>query len=104
LLARLRGAPLELRPATGLGAITDGGAELRNLMSDRTEMIDADTVIVVGERRAHDWSSLVPASATVRVIGDALGPRRVAHAVSEGRAAAEAISRARSRDEIKAPA
>jgi 2,4-dienoyl-CoA reductase (NADPH2) len=104
LLARLRGAPLELRPATGLGAITDGGAELRNLMSDRTEMIDADTVIVVGERRAHDWSSLVPASATVRVIGDALVPRRVAHAVSEGRAAAEAISRARSRDEIKAPA
>jgi 2,4-dienoyl-CoA reductase (NADPH2) len=104
LLARLRGAPLTLRPATGLEAITDGGAELRNLMSGRTEMIDADTVIVVGERRSRDWSSLVPASATVQVIGDALVPRRVAHAISEGRAAAEAISRARSREGIEAPA
>ena len=95
LLARLRGAPLELRAATGLETITAGGAELRNLMSHRTEMVDADTVIVVGERRPRDWSTLMPPGATVRVIGDALVPRRVAHAVSEGRAAAEAITRAR---------
>ena len=67
-------------------------------------MVDADTVIVVGERRPRDWSSLVPPGATVRVIGDALVPRRVAHAVSEGRAAAEAITRARSDNAIKAPA
>ena len=104
LLARLRGAPLELRAATGLETITAGGAELRNLMSHRTEMVDADTVIVVGERRPRDWSTLVPPGATVRVIGDALVPRRVAHAVSEGRAAAEAITRARSENAMKAPA
>jgi 2,4-dienoyl-CoA reductase-like NADH-dependent reductase (Old Yellow Enzyme family)/NADPH-dependent 2,4-dienoyl-CoA reductase/sulfur reductase-like enzyme len=104
LLARLRGAPLVLRPATGLDAITEGGAELRNLMSDDTETIDADTVIVVGERRPRDWSSLVPPSATVHVIGDALVPRRVGPAISEGRAAAEAIRRALSRDEVTAPA
>ena len=87
-----------------LDAITDGGAELRNVMSDDTETIDADAVIVVGERRPRDWSSLVPASATVHVIGDALVPRRVGPAISEGRAAAEAIRRALSRDEVTAPA
>jgi hypothetical protein len=55
-------------------------------------------VIVVGERRARDWRSLVPSGPkgpTVRVIGDALVPRRVAHAISEGRAAAEAIRASR---------
>jgi 2,4-dienoyl-CoA reductase (NADPH2) len=104
LLARLRGAPLDVRPLTALETITDIGAELRGVISQRTETIVADAVIVVGERRARDWTALVPATATVRVIGDAVVPRRVAHAVSEGRAAAEAIIRARARDELKAPA
>jgi 2,4-dienoyl-CoA reductase (NADPH2) len=105
LLARLRGAPLEARLLTGLEAILDGtGAQLRNLMSGQTEALAADTVIVVGERRARDFEALAPAAATVRVIGDALVPRRVGPAISEGRAAAEAISRARSRDEVTARA
>jgi hypothetical protein len=53
---------------------------------------------VVSKRRARDWRSLVPSGPkgpTVRVIGDALVPRRVAHAISEGRAAAEAIRASR---------
>jgi 2,4-dienoyl-CoA reductase (NADPH2) len=97
LLARLRGAPLEVRPFTALEAVDDGAAEVRNVMSGSTEHLIADAVIVVGERRARDWSALIPSGATVRVIGDALVPRRVAHAISEGRAAAEAITRARTR-------
>ena len=63
-------------------------------MSGAIRRIAADAVIVVGERRARDWPSLVPSGPegpTVRVIGDALVPRRVAHAISEGRAAADAI-------------
>jgi 2,4-dienoyl-CoA reductase-like NADH-dependent reductase (Old Yellow Enzyme family) len=104
LLARLRGAPLELRPATGLAAITDGGAELRNLMSGETQAIVVGTVIVVGERRARDWGRPPSPSSTVRVIGDALVPRRVAHAISEGRAAAEAIARTTSPTAVQAPA
>lgn len=104
LLARLRGAPLHVRPLTALEAITDGGAELLGVLSRQTETIAADVVIVVGERRARDGTPLMPASATVHVIGDALVPRRVGHAISEGRAAAEAIARARARDELKAPA
>jgi 2,4-dienoyl-CoA reductase-like NADH-dependent reductase (Old Yellow Enzyme family) len=92
LLARLRGTPLTVRPLTGLAAIGDDGAELRNVMSGATETVPADAVIVVGERRARDWGSLVPGAAGVQVIGDALVPRKVMHALSEGRAAAEAIA------------
>jgi 2,4-dienoyl-CoA reductase (NADPH2) len=104
LLARLRGAPLEVRPLTALETVSDGGAELRSVISDRTETIAADRVVVVGERRSRDWTALVPPTATVRVIGDGLVPRRVAHAVSEGRAVAEAISRGRSRRGVGVPA
>ena len=43
-------------PLTALEAITDDGAELRSVISQRTETIGADTVIVVGERRARDWT------------------------------------------------
>jgi 2,4-dienoyl-CoA reductase (NADPH2) len=91
LLVRLRGAPLEVRPFTALDALGDGQATLRNLMSGATDTVAADSVIVVGERVARDWSALVPAGATTRVIGDALVPRKVMHAVSEGRAVARAI-------------
>ena len=91
LIARLRGAPLDVLPFTALSSVGDGWAEITNMMSRTTRRIAADTVIVVGERQARDWRPLVPPSPTVRVIGDALVPRRAAHAISEGRAAAEAI-------------
>ena len=92
LLARLRGAPLTVRPFTALEALDDDGAMLANTISGRTERVRADTVVVVGERVARDWSALVPATGGVRVIGDALVPRKVAHAIAEGRAAGEAIA------------
>jgi len=95
LIARLRGAPLDVLPFTALSFVGDGCAELRNMMSGAIRRIAADAVIVVGERRARDWRSLVPSGPTVRVIGDALVPRRVAHAISEGRAAADAIRASR---------
>ena len=94
LIARLRGAPLDVLPFTAPSFVGDGCAELRNTMSGAIRRIAADAVIVVGERRARDWPSLVPSGSegpTVRVIGDALVPRRVAHAISEGRATADAI-------------
>jgi len=95
LLARLRGAPLQVRPFTALDGLGEDSAELRNTMSGATESVPADAVIVVGERVARDWSVLVPGAGTVRVIGDALVPRKASHAISEGRAAAEAIGGAR---------
>ena len=91
LLERLRGAPLEIRPFTALAGLDEGSAELRSTLSGAAERVAADTVIVVGERVARDWSALVPGAGTVRVIGDALVPRKASHAIAEGRAAAEAI-------------
>ena len=92
LLGRLRGAPLEVRPFTALDAVTASGAVLRNVLSGATEELAADAVVVVGERVARDWRALVPGGPAVRVIGDALVPRKVAHAIAEGRAAARAIA------------
>jgi 2,4-dienoyl-CoA reductase (NADPH2) len=63
-------------------------------MSGESEELPADTVIVVGERRPRGWSAFAPAKAGVQVIGDALVPRKAMHAISEGRAAAEAIQAA----------
>ena len=97
LLERLRGAPLEVRPFTALTGLDEDGAALRSTLSGAAERVAADTVIVVGERVARDWRALLPPSGTVRVIGDALVPRKASHAISEGRAAAEAIAHARPR-------
>jgi threonine dehydrogenase-like Zn-dependent dehydrogenase len=94
LLARLRGAPLAVRPFTALTAVGERSAVLTSTMSGADERVAADTVIVVGERVALDWSALVPPAGTVRVIGDALVPRKASHAIAEGRAAAEAIAHA----------
>jgi 2,4-dienoyl-CoA reductase-like NADH-dependent reductase (Old Yellow Enzyme family) len=95
LLARLRGAPLDVRPFTALDSVGEDDVVLRNTMSGTTERVTADTLIVVGERVARDWSALVPDTGTVRVIGDALVPRKASHAIAEGRAAGESIARAR---------
>jgi 2,4-dienoyl-CoA reductase (NADPH2) len=94
---RLRGAPLEVRPFTALAAIGERSAVLTHTLSGADESILADAVVVVGERLARDWRPLAPATGGVRVIGDALVPRKASHAISEGRAAAEAIAPERSR-------
>ena len=80
-----------------LDSLGEDTAVLRNTMSGATERVPADTVIVVGERVARDWSALVPAAGTVRVIGDALVPRKASHAIAEGRAAGESIAFAKPR-------
>ena len=92
LIGRLTGAPVAVRTFTALERLDEAGARLRNVLSFAMDEVAADRVIVVGERRARDWGGLIPAGAHVQVIGDALVPRRVAHAVAEGRAAAEALT------------
>jgi 2,4-dienoyl-CoA reductase-like NADH-dependent reductase (Old Yellow Enzyme family) len=92
LLARLRGAPLEIRPLTSLESIETASVATRNVMSRKLAELPADVVVVVGERRARAWESLVPAGPGVHVIGDAVVPRRVHHAIAEGRAAARQVS------------
>ncbi|HTP22956.1 MAG TPA: FAD-dependent oxidoreductase [Solirubrobacteraceae bacterium] len=94
LLARLRGAPLRIRPLTRIESIGDASVTACNVMSGSTDELPADTIVIVGERCARDWQSLVPAGPTVQVVGDAVVPRRVQHAIAEGRAAARQVSSA----------
>ena len=95
LAPRLRSSRVAMRPLTSLVTAAEGTVELRHVPTGETDRIDADAVIVVGERRPRGWEALVPDSANAIVIGDAIVPRQFSHAIAEGRAAARAIARAR---------
>jgi 2,4-dienoyl-CoA reductase (NADPH2) len=94
---------MDVRPFTALESLDEESAVLRNTMAGTADRVAADTVIVVGECVARDWRALVPrpragttatpgpGAAGVRVIGDALVPRKASHAIAEGREAAESI-------------
>ena len=95
LFERLRREPIEIRPLQALTAVGRGHADIRNVLSDAIDRIEADVVVIVGERCARDWTSLPPSAAAVWVIGDAVTPRRAAHAIAEGHAVAEDVLSAR---------
>jgi 2,4-dienoyl-CoA reductase (NADPH2) len=92
LLARLRGAPLEIRPLCRVESIAGASVTARNVMSGAADELPADLVVIVGERRARAWEPLMPPGPAVHVIGDAVVPRRVHHAIAEGRAVARSLS------------
>ncbi|WP_413099851.1 FAD-dependent oxidoreductase [Streptomyces sp. Inha503] len=93
LLERLSGAcELDILPlctATGIGP---EGVTVAHRASGGTTTVPADRVVVVGERRPR--TALDCAVPLVLTIGDAVVPRRVAHAVAEGREAAVRIATA----------
>jgi 2,4-dienoyl-CoA reductase-like NADH-dependent reductase (Old Yellow Enzyme family) len=95
LLPRLRASRFDMRPLTSLAGAGDGTVDLIDAPTGRVERLAADAVIAVGERRPRDWSALVPDGASVQVVGDAVVPRRAAHAIAEGRAAARALAAGR---------
>jgi NADPH-dependent 2,4-dienoyl-CoA reductase/sulfur reductase-like enzyme len=74
-------------PLARLAAIAGDGVRLDGAVPSH---LPADAVIVVGERRPRRWSWLGE-RAGIRAVGDCIVPRRVQHAVSEGRAAADQI-------------
>jgi 2,4-dienoyl-CoA reductase-like NADH-dependent reductase (Old Yellow Enzyme family) len=93
LLPRLAGVRLTIRPLCGLLAIGDGTVDV-GPRDGEPERLATDAVIVVGERRSRDWRALV-GEANGFALGDAVVPRRVAHAIAEGREAARTILTAR---------
>jgi 2,4-dienoyl-CoA reductase (NADPH2) len=91
LLQRLAGAPLRIFPFTTVTASTSARLTMRNVLDGYESFLEAHTLVVVGERRARHFDYVAPESQTVRAIGDCVVPRRLSHAVAEGRAAAKAI-------------
>jgi 2,4-dienoyl-CoA reductase (NADPH2) len=91
LLPRLTGIRLDIRPLTSLAGFGDRSVALGPAGGGPAERVEADAVIVVGERRPRDWAPLVADLPGAIVIGDAIVPRRTAHAIAEGRAAARAL-------------
>ena len=93
LLERLAGVGrldvLALLSATEVGS---GGVTLAHRLSGHALSLDADRVVVVGERRPRAVEGAE--APLVLAIGDAVVPRRAAHAIAEGRAAAERVSAA----------
>ena len=91
LLPRLTGVRLDIRPLTSLAGFEDGAVALRprRRRSGRARRGRR------GHRRRRtaprDWAPLVADLPGAIVIGDAIVPRRVAHAIAEGRAAARAL-------------
>ncbi|MFZ3572731.1 FAD-dependent oxidoreductase [Streptomyces sp. BH097] len=92
LMLRLTGAPVRVLALTTVTATTAEGLRLRNVLDGRESSLAADLLTTVGERlpRRPDFTS--SDGQTVHAIGDCVVPRRVAHAVAEGRAAAEAVA------------
>ena len=88
---RLASARLEARSFVSPVAVEDGELLVRHRYSGQEERLPADLVVFVGERRPVVPGFELPSNARVQLIGDAVVPRRVAHAIAEGRAAADAI-------------
>ncbi len=83
LLKRLVGRiDLRMRALHQLVSVAGGTVELRSVTADVVERVDADAVVVVGERRSRPWD--VGFAGGLVAVGDAVHPRRVAHAIAEG--------------------
>jgi 2,4-dienoyl-CoA reductase-like NADH-dependent reductase (Old Yellow Enzyme family) len=91
LLPRLQGARLRTQSFLAPAAVQADGLAVRHRFAAEPELVPADVVVFVGERRPVRPDARLPELARVQAIGDTVVPRRVAHAIAEGRAAAEAI-------------
>jgi 2,4-dienoyl-CoA reductase (NADPH2) len=92
LQPRLAGRPLHARSFLTAVEVEDDALVARNRYSGERERIPADLVVFVGERVPAGAPPGLPPGARVQLVGDAVVPRRVAHAIAEGRAAAAAIA------------
>ncbi|WP_405748223.1 FAD-dependent oxidoreductase [Streptomyces canus] len=92
LMNRLTRAPLRIAAMNTVTATTVGELLLRNVMDGHETTLAADILVTVGERRPRRPEFTPADGQTVRAIGDCVVPRRIAHALAEGRAAAEGVA------------
>ncbi|MGW1025354.1 oxidoreductase [Streptomyces sp. NPDC002577] len=92
LMNRLTGAPLRVVAMSTVTSTTPDGVRLRHVLDGQETDLAADLLVTVGERRPRRPDFTPADGQTVRAVGDCVVPRRIAHAVAEGRAAAEAVA------------
>ncbi|MEB8340217.1 oxidoreductase [Streptomyces endophyticus] len=94
LMNRLAGARLRVLPMTTVTSTTgDREVWLRGVLDGQSSSLGADVLVTVGERRPRPFDHVPAEGQTVRAVGDCVVPRRIAHAVAEGRAAAREVAR-----------
>jgi 2,4-dienoyl-CoA reductase (NADPH2) len=91
LLGRLASAPLRVIPLSTVTRTSDTQVHLASVLDGNENTLPADVLVVVGERRAGTVDLEPVDGQTVLAVGDCVVPRRMSHAVAEGRAAARAI-------------
>ncbi|MFY1638028.1 FAD-dependent oxidoreductase [Solwaraspora sp. WMMB335] len=89
LLRRLLTRSVTITPMTRLRAWTGATAVLEDLFTARRRHLDAGAVVVAHGRQADDrlraeLAAELPTDVACQLVGDALAPRRLSHAVLEG--------------------
>ncbi|MET7791486.1 FAD-dependent oxidoreductase [Streptomyces sp900116325] len=88
LMNRLAGAPLRVVVMSTVTGTMADGLRLRHLTDRHESSLAADVLVTVGERLPHR-PEITPADGqSTHAVGDCVVPRRIAHAIAEGRAAA----------------
>jgi 2,4-dienoyl-CoA reductase-like NADH-dependent reductase (Old Yellow Enzyme family)/thioredoxin reductase len=93
LYARLYGQGVVLQPLTAASAIVPGGVRTRHTFSGAEATLEADTVVLsfggkANDRLFHELDGRVP---ELRLVGDAVSPRRIHDALLDGTRAARAL-------------
>lgn len=89
LLPRLTNGTFDVRGFLLPQSLQDGCLVVRNVLTGVEEFLTADRVVVAGPRIPRALE--VVGTARVQNIGDCVSPRKVNHAIAEGRAAAELV-------------
>jgi 2,4-dienoyl-CoA reductase-like NADH-dependent reductase (Old Yellow Enzyme family)/thioredoxin reductase len=93
LYSRLFGQGVVLQPLTAVKAFVPGGLRTRHTFSGAEAHLDADTVVLsfggkANDRLFHELDGRVP---ELRLVGDAVSPRRIHDAMLDGTRAARAL-------------
>jgi len=93
LYARLFGQGVVLEPLTAAKAIVPGGLRTRHTFSGAEAIIEADTVVLSCGGKANDglYHELDGRVPELRLVGDAVSPRRIHDALLDGTRAARAL-------------
>ncbi|WFE28072.1 FAD-dependent oxidoreductase [Solwaraspora sp. WMMD791] len=95
VLRRLYGRAVGFAPMSRVHRWSGGAVEVEQLFTGHRSILDAGAVILAHGRTANDGlRAALPADLECQVVGDALAPRRLTHAVLEGARFGHALSAA----------